>query len=243
MTASAEFLQASVEQVGAERTEQFVGAVLESMAFAEMYHELEWPLESVAIGFSRWPEVVEGVPWSRISGLNHGYYGLRIMFNLDNLHDDIVDDIRPVVVHEVSHCAAQQNAYLNGEVDGPDNPWSLLRYVFDEGTAKWHESLFLNQKQSAHFAANFRANPTGIDMLQEVDMLVARAHSTNVADLYQYLFGDEEHPKKGYRVGVALVDFALGYGLTHPKELVQLGSADVREIGKLFLEDYDETAA
>jgi len=243
MNASAEFLQESVELIGAERTEQLVGTVLESIAFAEMYHELEWPLKDVAIGFSRWPDVVDGVPWSRISGLGHGYFGLRIMFNLDDIGDDVIDDIRPVVVHEVSHCASTQNAYLNGEVNGPDNPWSLLRYVFDEGTAKWHESLFMNHKQSALFAANFKANPTGIDMLQEVDMLVARANSTNITDLYDYLFGDAEHPKKGYRVGVALVDFALGHGLTCERELVRLSSEDVHEIGKLFLEEYCEAAA
>lgn len=243
MTASAEFLQTSVEQIGAERTEQLVGEVLDSMAFAEMYHDLEWPLKNVSIGFSHWPDVVDGVPMRRITGLDNGYYGIRIMFNRNHIDDDIVEEVRPVVVHEVSHTAARQNAYINGEVNGPDNPWSLLRYVFDEGTAKWHESLFLNQRESLYFAENFRENPTGLDMLQEVDMLVARADSTDITDMYPYLFGNEEHPKKGYRVGLALVDFALGHGLTHPKELVRLGSADVREIGKLFLEDYHETAA
>lgn len=247
MTASAEFLDQTIERFGEEQAETIVGTVLREVEFAQNYHDLVWPYRTVGVGYSNWDDIVEGVPISPVIGQTDGYFGFKIMFKETALDDDTLSLIRSVVVHETTHTAQTQYAWKSGEVNDntTENPWTMLRYAFNEGVAFRHELQFINEAQLQNPALNPRMLGSIDRIKSEVEALIDDTNTSFATGaLSRFLLGDEKTPKMGYRIGLQIVDFCIDNELVALSDLVKLRTDEIYELTHAFVKEVaDEEAA
>lgn len=227
-----EFLAQTVEDLGAERAQDAIGAVLEAITTAQNYHDLRWPLEHVSIGFSDWPEVVEGVPVSPIVGLSNGYFGFSVLINKGHI-DESLSLLEAVAVHEVTHIAQDQYAWVKDE--SLIEPRTFLHYVINEGVAVWHETQFLNEWAQVP-SVNPRLLTQPLDVAAEIGTAGVVGKEFETIELHRFLLGDDQTPKKGYRVGVAVVDYAVDHGFVAQEELIMLDGRQIQELCDAYCE-------
>ncbi len=239
MSASGEFIESAVEQYGITGGQELCATILNSVDFAGHYHDLRWPLQTIKLGFSSWPDRDEGgVPMLPVIGISDGYYGFGMMFNTAYPLEVLKLGVRPIAVHETSHVAQFQEGWLSGEYAKGGQGFTFLKYVFNEGAADWHASRCQSRLYGSlvSVALHHPKSPNiGLDVAAELAHISTIGTDFPTSELVDYLQGDPDCPKKGYRLGLYIVQKALALKLVKATELVSMTNLMVQSACETIL--------
>lgn len=223
---AAEFINTAVELYGHDRAQEVCATILDSITFANEYYDQPWELETIRLGFQSWPDEIEGLPAYPVMGLSDGYYGFGIMLNSVVTVEKVLSFLPPVIIHEAAHAVQRQYGYVQD-----DFQWGFFKHVFDEGTADWHSHQFYDSHLSGTHR-DLRTYPPIENLQSEIAEIINIGPEFEVATLIKYLIGDKCTPRKGYRVGLQVVECALQMDLISEEELVEVTDEWARDIGR-----------
>ena len=235
MSAAGEFIDSSIDRYGRQGGQDLCGAILDAVNFASGYHDLITPLRHVKLGFGSWADTDEqGIPLLPVIGLSNGYYGFGMLFNDRYPLEVLKLGAKSAAVHEVTHAAQNQHGKMNGEFSEGAEGFTFLKSVFNEGVADWHASRCQSRLYGSLYSVALHGSENAVGTSAEIATELARLSDVGcdfpTSELVDYLQGDPQCPKKGYRLGLYVVRRALSLKLLAPSELVRLTNAQVQVV-------------